>query len=454
MNISRPPKFTLAAIGPGLVLIAMGLGSGEFILWPYLVAQFGFGVVWGAVVGITLQYFLSNESGRYTLATGGSVYSGMYNLAKWIPYWFIISTFASFAWPGIIGSGGKILGDLVGVEDHKWLTIGMLIIIGLLLTFGGKVYDNLERVQKIFLMIALPTLLLITILLINPDNLNHLANGIFGIGEGYLFLPEGISIITFLGSVAYAGAAGNLVLSHSFYVQDKALGMASNINSQVDIENKSNNVPKSEIFEQNLENISNFKNWFSYVAKEQFISFWVLGLVTILCLVYISYSLVYPYIGVEGLDFIKLQGQSIALMFNPILGVAFLSLGSVFLFTTQLGIFETTSRIMTENIQLASKNIRESYSRSTLFYFFLWLQIITAITITLAGLEQPIQLLILSTFFSAVSMFVLSALVLWLNSSKNLPKEIQPGLFRKLMMLISFLFFGAFSVITVADVLN
>ena len=40
-------------IGPSFIILALGLGSGEVILWPYLTANFGLGIIWGALLGLT-----------------------------------------------------------------------------------------------------------------------------------------------------------------------------------------------------------------------------------------------------------------------------------------------------------------------------------------------------------------------------------------------------------------
>lgn len=46
-------------IGPSFIILALalalGLGSGEVILWPYLAANYGLGIAWGAILGITLK---------------------------------------------------------------------------------------------------------------------------------------------------------------------------------------------------------------------------------------------------------------------------------------------------------------------------------------------------------------------------------------------------------------
>lgn len=450
-SLPNPPKSFKSLIGPGLVLIAMGLGSGEFVLWPYFVSQFGFGIIWGALIGILFQFFVSNETGRYTLATGNSVFIGFKKLSKFFPYWFIISTFLSFAWPGIIGTGGEILGRLLNIEDFRWLTILMLILIGLIFTLGGKVYSTLEKTQKIFLLVSIPTLIFIVILLVNPATFIEIAQGTVGIGNGYLFLPAGIAIGQFLGAVAYSGAAGNLILSHSFYIQDKGFAMAGYGEGQLEMGKESYLKELKHQFELSAENIKKFRRWFKVVAIEQFISFVIVGFLSIILLTIIAYELVYPAATANNLEFIFLESEKLSLI-SPILGTILLILGAIFLFTTQLGVFESTSRIMSENLHMSS-NYFGKISRSKLFFMFLWLQIGFSIVIAFLNIAAPLQILFLNTIFSAISMFVLSGAVLWLNSSIHMPKQLRPHLVRRIILFLSFLFFGVFSIYAFVDAL-
>ena len=71
----EPPTFR-QVIGPGVILIAGAIGSGEFIFWPYLTTKEGLGLLWAAEVGILLQFFLNTEVQRYTLATGETAITG------------------------------------------------------------------------------------------------------------------------------------------------------------------------------------------------------------------------------------------------------------------------------------------------------------------------------------------------------------------------------------------
>ena len=39
-------------LGPGVVSVGIGLGSGEFIFWPYIAATTGLVFIWAAVVAV------------------------------------------------------------------------------------------------------------------------------------------------------------------------------------------------------------------------------------------------------------------------------------------------------------------------------------------------------------------------------------------------------------------
>jgi hypothetical protein len=47
-------------IGPGIILAGLSIGSGEFVLWPRLTAQWGFAVFWAAWIGVTIQFYLEH----------------------------------------------------------------------------------------------------------------------------------------------------------------------------------------------------------------------------------------------------------------------------------------------------------------------------------------------------------------------------------------------------------
>ena len=42
-------------IGPSVLLLAGAIGSGEYLLWPYITSQVGLALVWLVVVGVGTQ---------------------------------------------------------------------------------------------------------------------------------------------------------------------------------------------------------------------------------------------------------------------------------------------------------------------------------------------------------------------------------------------------------------
>lgn len=105
-----PEPITLKqSIGPSFILLGLALGSGELIMWPYLVSLYGLGIIWGGLVGITFQYFLNTEIMRYTLAWGESVFVGWRRWGKLIPAWFVFSTVIPWALPGFVSASATML---------------------------------------------------------------------------------------------------------------------------------------------------------------------------------------------------------------------------------------------------------------------------------------------------------------------------------------------------------
>src|ERR671910_1368603 len=72
-------------VGPGVIVAAGGIGSGEYILWPAITQQVGLGLMWAALFGSIIMFFIATECARYTLATGETIITGFSRL--WKPWW-------------------------------------------------------------------------------------------------------------------------------------------------------------------------------------------------------------------------------------------------------------------------------------------------------------------------------------------------------------------------------
>ena len=66
----------LGRIGPGMVLAASIVGSGELIATTTLGAQVGFAVLWIILLSCAIKPVVQGEFGRYTIATGHTALEG------------------------------------------------------------------------------------------------------------------------------------------------------------------------------------------------------------------------------------------------------------------------------------------------------------------------------------------------------------------------------------------
>ena len=196
-------------IGPSVLLLAGAIGSGEYVLWPYITSQVGLSLVWLVVIGVGTQYFLNMEIERYTLATGETAVTGFTRLWKPWGALFIVMAVVPWAWPGWATGGTTTLSFALGFSEDliPYITIGVLLLIGAVLTVSPVVYQTVEKIQ--FFLVALIVLFIIyaAVALLGFDGYAALGQGFVEVGE----IPDAIGSIgaaTLLGAIAFAGAGG------------------------------------------------------------------------------------------------------------------------------------------------------------------------------------------------------------------------------------------------------
>jgi hypothetical protein len=448
-----PPALSLKKLlGPSFILLGLGLGSGELILWPYLASSFGLGIMWGALLGITFQFFINMEIERYALVTGESVFVGLARKLKNLsPVWFIFSTLIPWMWPGIIASSATLLAAILGINYSPILPIILLLVIGIVLTLGPVIYKTQEVFQRTLIFVGVPFVFGLILFLAKPVDWQNLAVGLVGKGDGFWFLPAGISLATFLGAFAYAGAGGNLNLAQSYYVKEKGYGMGkfSGRITSILTGKKEKITLEGVTFESTPKNLKIFKLWWKRINIEHAIVFWATGAFTMIILSLLAYVTVFgnPE-GAAGIGFVIKEAQVIGQKTFGFLGTAFLVIAATMLFSTQFSVMDATSRIMSENLVILSPKKFKIEKLPNFFYIFLWIQILAGIIIFSLGFTQPLTLIVIGAALNAVAMFFYTGLVLWLNLT-NLDKPLRPSLLRIFAVASAFIFYGVFSFFTI-----
>lgn len=420
MKVVKKLKFW-QQIGVSLVSIGLGIGSGEFILWPYLTANHGFAILWGALFGICLQIFLNIEIQRYAFVKRESLVKGAFALSKYLGIWFIFSTIVGFGWPGFASSSALLTSQLLGLNGGYSVLISVLVLLlaGSILALGKNVYQRIEKILKILIPFSFIIILIIFIHYFNIDIFKDLISGLFGVGGITASLSDNLSLPVFFGAIVYAGSGGNLLLSQSYFILEK------------------------ENFDKDFARNRKFHIF------ENIVIFGGMGLLTILMLSYLGFVLTK---GMEGLSndlsFLAIQSNQIELGMGLLFSKLYLFAGAVALFSVQLGVLDLLGRITTQVVSLwkGNGNINfQSYKFSILFL------VVIGEAILLFGISQPLWLLVMGSVFNALAMSVIAILTLILN--RKLEKEKRPNILTNILLFLISLFYLVFFVVSIQSVI-
>ena len=440
-------------IGPSVLLLAGAIGSGEYVLWPYITSQVGLTLVWLTLLGVLTQYFLNMEIERYTLATGETAVTGFTRL--WKPWGglFVLMTIVPWAWPGWATGGTTTLGFALGYSEDAvpYITIGVLVLIGAVLTLSPVVYRTVEKIQ--FFMVGLILLFVAYALffLLGGDGYAALGRGFVEVDK----IPDSVSSIgaaTLLGAIAFAGAGGALNLVQSNWVRDKGLGMGARLPKVVSpFTGEEVTAPTTGyFFRRDEENMRRWNGWWKVAEREQFTTFFVMGAITL----FVFMTLTFVTVGIggaeESFDFIRLQGESLQASQGDWLGTTFWLIGSIVLFSTNLAVLDMVGRVTADVLKTGPLRESSTWSESRLYFATVWLEIAFGSVILLSGVTQPIVLLVIASSLNGLVMFVYSVLLIQLNRGV-LPREIGLRGGRLAAIGWAVLFYGGFSVVLLID---
>ena len=431
-------------LGPSVILAGVGVGSGEYILWPYISANAGIGFLYLAVVGVTIQYFLNMEIERYTLATGETAIAGF--ARSWKPWGILFCIFAVVpnVWPGWGTAGATTASYLFG-GDPNVIAIGVLLAIGTALTLSRIVYKALETAE--FFKVGLTIVFLVVAILaaIKASAWSDLGDNASNLGT----LPTGdVAVATLLAGLVFAGAGGANNLVQSNWIREKGFGMGHYIPR---IESPITGEPEPEpttgwMVRQDEANIGRFRQWFRVASKEQLVSFWAICLGSIIVFSVLAYSTVFGrnLSDEADFDFIKGEGEVLKDVVAPWFGSFFWIFGSISLVLVALGVVDNVSRLSADVLKTLHLRDSERWSESKLYMAIVWTMCLVGCAILLSGFDQPLVLLVLSACLNGIVMFIYSILLIRLNRS-GLPRGVRVSGFRLGALGFAVLFYGFFA---------
>ncbi len=433
-------------IGPSVILAGLSIGSGEFVLWPRLTAEWGFVLFWACWVGVTIQFFLNMEIERWTLATGESAVVGFVRLSRaFVPVFLVCGT-VPWIWPGWATGAATLLSWQIDAPINATAVAG-LIACGLILSLGPVVYRTVEAIQLVLVAGIFTALVVLAAVLVSADTVLELAAGAVQFGR----IPDGVEIPMLLGALAFAGAGGSVNLAQSNYIKDKGYGMGRWI-GRLTSPFTGRDEAVSEVgigFEGSEENLARWRVWWRRTNMEHFLSFYLLCLLSLALFCLLAGTLLEPGASVsEGFGFIRDEARELERRFGPMGSGVFLGLGIAVLFSTELALLDAVARVAADLLKVGYFG-SHPVSVSRLYFGVVWAMIAFGILVIASGFDQPLLLIVLSASLNGLVMFLYSGLLLWMNWT-SFRGPLRPHPIRLLALLGSLVFFGYFSARTLA----
>lgn len=152
-QVMAPPsdwKGIVKQLGPGLIISANIVGSGELIVTTKVGADVGFTLLWFIILGCMIKVFLQVELGRYTIGKGKSTLEALNSVpgprfkVSWLVWcWIIMFVATFFQLSGMVG-GIAGVAQMAGSSFDDWVW-GLIITTSCaILLFIGR-YRFIER---------------------------------------------------------------------------------------------------------------------------------------------------------------------------------------------------------------------------------------------------------------------------------------------------------------------
>jgi hypothetical protein len=292
-------------IGPGVVMMGVQIGGGEWLFGPEITARFGGGLMWLATTAIVLQIFYNLEVGRYALFCGEPVFTGFLRTRPgprfWTPFFIVLSLGAIV--PGLAFHAASVLAalwlDRPPTADDRSLVLviayGCLLAVFTPVLFGGKVYNTLQAIMTVKLVGVLSFCLIVGLLLVSWQNWGDVLSGFLEFGnvpsantssgqhltnlfaytlaEGRLPDVQWTDIAVIGAFVGYAGGGGLGNSLYSNFVRDKGWGMGLHVGAipsaiggrQIKLSHL------GKVFPLNDANLRRWSGWWRVILVDQLI---------------------------------------------------------------------------------------------------------------------------------------------------------------------------------------
>ncbi|MCY2962858.1 MAG: Nramp family divalent metal transporter [Planctomycetota bacterium] len=481
-------------IGPGLVMMGIQIGGGEWLLGPDITARYGGGLMWIASIAIIVQVFYNIECGRYALYCGEPVFTGFMRTFPGPMFWIGVIGILNFAAliPGLSAHGAVIFSALwlghppTAGDEFMVKTIGYVFLLGVTLPIfvGGKIYNMLQAVMTVKVFAVLSFCLLVGALWVSPANWYNVFSGFLKFGsvptvdadnrettvnvvtnwlEGGDLPVVAMANIALIGAFAgYAGGGGLGNATYSNFVRDKGWGMGSLVGA----------IPSAvggthlslshlgTVFQVTSDNLRKWKGWWRYILTDQVLvwapgCFMGMALPALLSLEFAGHSVLQGKENKWLQSLITADGISHDPRFSEgmkhALWIITLLVGLLVMLPSQMSIVDDFSRRWTDILWSGVTRVRDRLHGSQvswIYYSILTIYVLWSLvwTYIFNAYGSPRLMTIVIANLNNVAIGITSFHVWWINTTL-LPKPLRPRWYQQVGILSCGVFYCGMSLL-------
>lgn len=480
-------------IGPGIVMMGIQIGGGEWLFGPEITAKYGGGLMWIATVAIIVQVFYNLECGRYALYCGEPVFTGFMRIKPgpwfWVSLMMVLNLGALI--PALSSHGAAILAALILDRPPtsadsvlvRGLAYGCLFAVSIPVLLGGKVYNMLQAIMTAKVFFVLGFCLFIGVFFVPADEWWQIFSGFAKFGnvpvdtvsatdstqkvesvvnifsyyrEHGAFPMIALGNIAVLGAFAgYAGGGGLANSTYSNFVRDKGWGMGSHVGAiasaiggkQVSLSHV------GTVFPITADNLRKWSGWWKYVLRDQVLiwgpgCFMGMAFPALLSIEFARNSELFG--AAQKLEWaqamITADGLRNSAQFGPtvakVLWLVALFAGLMVMLPSQMSIVDDFSRRWTDAIWTANRRVRENFKPhqiSYIYYSILAAYVLWSFVCAYCFSTPKLMATVIANL-NNVAIGVTSFQLIWINH-RLLPREIRPRWFQTVGVLACGVFY-------------
>ncbi len=455
----------IKVVGPGVIVLGLSLGGGEFLLGPTAFVRYGLSLLWITLVSVFFQTIFNTELMRYTLATGEPAFTGFMRTRPARVFWawfYVVMYLLQVGWPY---SAGLSAGAMFFLATRQVATpadastiymmgVGTFLLCIFLLTLGRRIERTLELLNWVMVVAILGGFFLLGLFLVPGATWTAALTGLVGfdLPRGtFSFVPANADFLLLAALAGYSGAGGMVNIALSSWARDKGYGMGQRV-GYIPAAVGGHKVKLAHtgyIFTPDAENMRRWHGWWRIVRADQWGVFFI-GAMLGMVLPAVLYVTVVPGgTNMQGIGIAAALASAVGTRAGAAAGIVVAVLATWILFKTQLDIIESMVRSITDILWTGSLRVRTWSGGDVRFVYYGALAVVCLWGIFALRLAQPIVLILAAANIASFVFTIASIHLLYVNT-RLLPEALRPPMWRRVVLVAMSVFYGFFMLLSLS----